>query len=536
MFAHNWRTLFFNVAVTCSAMFVAMAPPVFLLWSLDNFAKQKAQAALQDVALRMTAYADGALNEGADALASIAPSIRQTCGEEAKTHLRALLAQSSFIRDIAAVSPQGQIMCSTSEAAQLFAKESNFRAARSKSIGVAFTPAGKDRPALIQLRWQEGINSLYAFISPNVLRSDFIPSEWNRQARGAIMLDDGTVLHAIDIQSSHDFPETEKVISVETVSQRFPIKVNLAVQENVVMAPYRTVGMLIGAGGSLLAIMLIVFVLQALRRRPHAEDAIAAGIKNREFIPYFQPVMNLQTGELLGCEVLIRWRKRDGTIIPPGVFIQKAEESGLAVEMTRQLMEKVRDQIGRYYAGRPHLKVAFNLFAGHFSDLSTVDDVREIFKEGGIRFSQIVLEVTERYPLPNMSRALTAIGALQNLGCKVALDDAGTGHGGLAYLQQLGMDQVKIDKLFVDTITEGVTAAPIIDSMIEMAKRMNMEVVAEGVETLAQFEYLKNRGVTAAQGYLFAKPMPLKAYIKLIENMSPLDDGKRGTIVYLDVA
>jgi len=181
------------------------------------------------------------------------------------------------------------------------------------------------------------------------------------------------------------------------------------------------------------------------------------------------------------------------------------------------------------------LKVAFNLFAGHFSDLSTVDDVREIFREGGIRYSQIVLEVTERYPLPNMNRALTAIGALQNLGCRVALDDAGTGHGGLAYLQQLGMDQVKIDKLFVDTLTEGVTSSPIIDSMIEMARQMNMEVVAEGVETIVQFEYLKKHGVEAGQGYLFAKPMPLKAYLRLIETMLPLE-GKPGTVTYLDVA
>lgn len=379
------------------------------------------------------------------------------------------------------------------------------------------------------------MNSLFAFVSPSVMRSDFMPTEWNGQARGAISLDDGRVLYAIDLQQKHQFADGEKSLSTQLVSQRFPLKVNLTVQEDVVMAPYRAVSMLIGGGGALLAIVLIVFLLQALRRRPQVQDAIAAGIKNREFIPFFQPVIDLQTGELMGCEVLIRWRKRDGTIIPPGAFIQKAEESGLAVEMTRQLMEKVRDQIGRYYATRPQLKVAFNLFAGHFSDLSTVDDVREIFREGGIRYSQIVLEVTERYPLPNMNRALTAIGALQNLGCRVALDDAGTGHGGLAYLQKLGMDQVKIDKLFVDTITEGVTSSPIIDNLIEMARQMNMEIVAEGVETIIQFEYLKKHGVSSAQGYLFAKPMPLKAYLRLIEAMMPLD-GKPGTVTYLDVA
>lgn len=535
MFGNGWRNLLFNVAATVAAMLIAMAPPVLLLWSLDSFAKQHAQEALQDIAARMVAHADGVLNESADALASLAPFVRTTCSDEAKTRLQTLVAQSTYLRDIVAVSPQGQVLCASTEAAKTFARNGTFRAARSKTIGISFYSGNKEQPPLIQLRWQEGMNSLYAFIAPTVLRSDFMPSEWNNQARGAIRLDDGRVLYAVDLQNNHGFDDTEKTLSVQVNSQRFPLKVDLAVQEGVVMAPYRAVSMLIGGGGSLLAVVLIVFLLQALRRRPQATDAIALGIKNREFIPFFQPVMNLQTGELIGCEVLIRWKKRDGTIIPPGAFIQKAEESGLAVEMTRQLMEKVRDQLGRHYAARPQLKVAFNLFAGHFSDLSTVDDVREIFREGGIRYTQIVLEVTERYPLPNMNRALTAIGALQNLGCKVALDDAGTGHGGLAYLQKLGMDQVKIDKLFVDTLTEGVTSSPIIDSMIEMARQMNMEIVAEGVETITQFDYLKKHGVSSAQGFLFAKPMPLKAYLRLIEAMSPLD-GKPGTVTYLDVA
>ncbi|MES2906819.1 MAG: EAL domain-containing protein [Pseudomonadota bacterium] len=535
MFDTDWRHIFFNVAVACSAMIVAVAPPAMLFWALDSYAMQRAETALYDVASRMVGHSDMVLNEGADALAALAPAIRLSCESGARQSMQNVVAQSTFIRGIKVVSPQGDVLCSSSDLASRFEPAANFRVARSKSIGIALAPALKGQQPLLQMRWQGGMNTLYAFIAPNSLRTDFLPGEWQAQAKGSISLDDGGVLQGIETKNNRPFKENEKLLSTTAQSERFPIHADLTVQQSIVLAPYKSVSTLIGVGGAMLALMLIVFVLQALRRRPLVEDAISSGIKNKEFIPYFQPVMNLQNGELIGCEVLIRWKKSDGTIIPPGAFIQKAEESGLAVEMTRQLMAKVRDELGSYYAGRPELKVAFNLFAGHFSDLTTVDDVREIFKTGGIRYSQIVLEVTERYPLPNMNRALTAITALQDLGCRVALDDAGTGHGGLAYLQKLGMDQVKIDKLFVDTITEGVTTAPIIDSMIEMAKQMNMEIVAEGVETIAQFDYLKNKGVCAAQGYLFAKPMPAKSYIQLIETMTPLD-GKKSNVVYLDVA
>ena len=111
---------------------------------------------------------------------------------------------------------------------------------------------------------------------------------------------------------------------------------------------------------------------------------------------------------------------------------------------------------------------------------------------------------------------------MRSLGCKVALDDAGTGHGGLAYLQQLGLDVIKIDKLFIDAIGTDSLSAPIVDSLINLAESLGMEVVAEGVEETLQVEYLREKGVSLAQGYLFAKPLPYETYKRLIERMVPL--------------
>ncbi len=533
MAGFNWRHIFFQVTIVASAAVVALSPLLFLLWALNTYAEQRANEAMQDITIRMVSDADSVFNEAADALAAVAPLLRHGC-DDAKARMSEIVAEATYLRDLVVRGPAGDVICATSTTAANAIPSPKFLFAKTHALSIGFSETSKGAPPLVQLRREDSINTLYAFVNPQSLSLNVLPNDWHNVGKGALFFTDNRKLVDIEAQNNLPFSEQGAIFNAVTSSQRFPIKAEILIPRTAAMAPYKAVSLLIGVGGSMLALMLIVFVLQAVRRRPQAEDALMIGIRNHEFVPYYQPVVDLQTGALLGCEVLIRWLRRDGTIVPPGAFIQLAEESGLAVEMTRQLMALVRDGVGQAYAERPKLKVAFNLFAAHFSDLSTVDDVREIFKTGGVRYTQLVMEVTERYPLPSLNRARVAIGALQDLGCRVALDDAGTGHGGLAYLQKLGMDQVKIDKLFVDTITEGVNSAPIIDSLIEMARQMNMEIVAEGVETVIQCEYLKQRGVSAAQGYLFAKPMPQQDYIRFIETMAPLEG--RGDIVYLDVA
>ena len=220
--------------------------------------------------------------------------------------------------------------------------------------------------------------------------------------------------------------------------------------------------------------------------------------------------------------MLIRWRKPDGSILPPGAFIGLAEATGLAIPMTRALMMNVVDEMEDLHEMRPDLKLGINLFDDHFENLDIVEDIKEIFGPSKISYSQLMFEVTERQPLNDIERARIVIRNMRSLGCKVALDDAGTGHGGLAYLQQLGLDVIKIDKLFIDAIGTDSLSAPIVDSLINLAESLGMEVVAEGVEETLQVEYLREKGVSLAQGYLFAKPLPYETYKRLIERMVPL--------------
>ena len=138
---------------------------------------------------------------------------------------------------------------------------------------------------------------------------------------------------------------------------------------------------------------------------------------------------------------------------------------------------------------------------------------------------QLVLEVTERAPLPDLDEARRVIASLQELGAKVAIDDVGTGHGGLSYLLKLGVDIIKIDKMFVDAIGTERYSQTIIETLVELARTMNMEVIAEGVERIEQVEYLRRKGVYEAQGYVFAPPLPVNSYLALVDAMDRPNSG-----------
>jgi EAL domain-containing protein (putative c-di-GMP-specific phosphodiesterase class I) len=145
--------------------------------------------------------------------------------------------------------------------------------------------------------------------------------------------------------------------------------------------------------------------------------------------------------------------------------------------------------------------------------------MKKMFEGSAIAFDQLVLEVTERAPLPDLGEARRVIAMLQELGIKVAIDDVGTGHGGLSYLLKLGVDIIKIDKMFVDAISTERYSQTIIETLVELARSMGMEVIAEGVETFEQVEYLRLKGIHEAQGFVFAPPLPASSYLALVEAM-----------------
>ncbi len=244
---------------------------------------------------------------------------------------------------------------------------------------------------------------------------------------------------------------------------------------------------------------------------------VETAIKDGQLVASYQPIIDLRTGRYIGCEALVRLRRPDGTLAHPNTFIEEAEGSGLAVEMTVLLMQRVREDLEAFYSRHPSLKVSINLFSDHLNRPETIAEIKSVFAASNFRFEQLTFELTERLPMESSHKAKEIIAGLQALGCQVALDDVGTGHNGLKYLMELGVDIIKIDKLFIDGVSDSGFSKTIVEALIKLAGDMQILVVAEGIESVEQVAKLKELGVDMAQGYFYSRPLGPQAYKVFME-------------------
>jgi sensor c-di-GMP phosphodiesterase-like protein len=334
---------------------------------------------------------------------------------------------------------------------------------------------------------------------------------------------DGTVIgeRAADQAQAED-DSGGPLLTTQLKSERFGLVVTASMPRARALASGGDLALIAALGtglGTALILTLLAFGPWRVREDPVSE--LQHAIRNDELVPYYQPIVDLATARIVSAEVLVRWRKPDGTLVPPVQFIPLAENSGLIVELTRALMRRVCAEAGAAIGARPNFRVGFNLSAHHFVDETIVEDVRTIFGASPIAVSQVLFEVTERQPLDNLTMARRVIAALQGLGASVGLDDVGTGHSGLSYMLKLGVDFIKIDKMFVDAIGTERYSTTIIETLVTLARDMHMEIIAEGVETFEQVQHLRERGIRKAQGYVFAPPLPGTSFIQLLQANTP---------------
>lgn len=376
--------------------------------------------------------------------------------------------------------------------------------------------AGMGMPAIKVTQTLGGVRRVSVFVPLLGITQDSL--ETSLRNMGALRISLTSGLPIIAVGNALDFERlgaAEEYLSAQGYAGELPIKVQYALPFNTARAGYAELDVVFTVIACLAsACLLLVALWYARKSRVPAFD-LERAIGRNEIKPYYQPVINLRTGALIGCEVLCRWEKPNGEVIPPGVFIDYAEASGLAVPMTLSLMQQVRYDLGELSQKMPQMKISINLFEGHFRDVGIVDDVQAIFGNSPISYDQLVFEITERRPLENSLAVKSVISGLHALGSRLAMDDAGTGHSNLAYIATLGVDVIKIDRIFVDMIKPGTTQVPVLDGLIAMAKDLDCEIVAEGVETEEQALYLRAHGVIQAQGYIFAPALRIGAFKEL---------------------
>lgn len=230
-------------------------------------------------------------------------------------------------------------------------------------------------------------------------------------------------------------------------------------------------------------------------------------INRREFQPFYQPIINVHDKRVVGYEALVRWKKRD-EYISPSVFIDYAETHGLIVEITSILMDHILRDLSKL---SPDKWVSINLVAAHIES----PILREyLYSNKWPDSRRMSFELTERLPISNFAIAASEITILNELGYQFKIDDFGTGYGGFSYLQRLGVHSIKIDKMFIDTIGTDDLKAKTLDAIINVGHELGMEIIAEGVETREQVDYLLTHGVNLMQGFFFSKPLPLELVLE----------------------
>jgi len=253
------------------------------------------------------------------------------------------------------------------------------------------------------------------------------------------------------------------------------------------------------------------------------ESALRRGIRNEELFLNYQPLVEAQSGRLIGVEALVRWRHPELGVVSPVKFIPVAEESGLILPLGEWVLKTACAQNQAWQqAGLPPVRMAVNLSGHQLKQPGFVAMVETILTQTGLDPSWLELELTETTMMENTEENIRTLEKLHGLGLRLAIDDFGTGYSSLGYLKRFPIDKLKVDRSFVSNITTDSDHAAITDAIIAMAHSLRFKVVAEGVETAEQFAHLCQRGCDELQGYFFGKPMTAEELQTLLVAGKPL--------------
>jgi len=263
----------------------------------------------------------------------------------------------------------------------------------------------------------------------------------------------------------------------------------------------------------------------AMVERLEVRAALHEAIDERQFRIMYQPIVDLNTGLISGVEALVRWQHPSRGLLGPYHFIEVAEESGAIVAIGEWVLREALTQIARWRADDPDMSLTYvsvNVSARQFRTPGFVDLVRDAIEAAGARPEWLLLEITESLVLRDADQVWADLRTLRALGVRIAIDDFGTGYSSLSYLRQMPVDVLKLDKSFIDDILTSEQQHTMVDSIVALARNLDLKVVAEGVEDSGQRAALVRMGCPYGQGYLFAKPVWPDEIVELAHSVPEL--------------
>lgn len=247
------------------------------------------------------------------------------------------------------------------------------------------------------------------------------------------------------------------------------------------------------------------------------ENGLRRGLKRQEFVLHYQPLINISNSEIIGMEALLRWQHPERGLLYPKEFISLAENTGIIISLGEWVLRKACTQNkAMQAAGLPPIRVTVNLSTLQFQQQRLVKTVKQVLEETGLEPQWLELEITESALMQDVEGAIRIIYELKRMGVLVSIDDFGTGYSSLNYLRRFPVDTLKIDRSFVQDITVTSEDAAIVSTIILLAKKLNMKVIAEGVESEEQLNFLKHNNCSEMQGFLFSLPLPAEEFERLL--------------------
>lgn len=259
-------------------------------------------------------------------------------------------------------------------------------------------------------------------------------------------------------------------------------------------------------------------MMEGIKREVEITSSIPKALANKEFKVFFQPKIETDTLRLMGAEALVRWQKPDGSFIYPDEFIPLIERSGQVVDVDYYVYREVFCLIAkRLKEGKKVVPISLNVSRVHLNKMHILEYVKDLFTEYQIPYEMVEFELTESIYLDNTEQALELIDGLHKMGTKISMDDFGSGYSSLNLLSKLPIDIIKLDKVFLKEGDLQESDKIIISCVVDMAKKLRIMSLCEGVETVEQSNYLREVGCQAQQGYYFSRPIPKEVFEKFID-------------------
>jgi sensor c-di-GMP phosphodiesterase-like protein len=493
-----------------AAIFVALAPLLLMLLLGAALSWLDMNAQLQSGARALIAYADASLVRLDQRLERSARLATGACSAQVIAEAVAAPSIGVPVRDEGLVR-EASVYCSTAGGPPTPLLSLGAPAIR-PGYTVWTRPPSPGRPGAIAAAWlRPDLSGAFGVLSAREMVDSLQGIDFN--GRGALSLEAGPTLLA---ESSQVLSQLPPVRAVEA-SPRFPITAVAtadplwAVDLFVERLPYL---LLIGGAFSILCLWLY---LRLFTRPATLEEELWAALRNGDFTVHYQPIIDLQALRCVGGEALLRWNHPTRGVVTPGAFLKLAEDSGLLVPLTHWLMRRVREDLEPLFGSIGDLRVAINVAGSQLAREPLVSEVEEIFGDSVVSPARLILESTEsdlaREP---DERVRSAIRELHALGCVMAIDDVGAGAGSERTLAGYAPRILKIDRPLVRSIAAANLHLPMLDAIIDFGLRINATLLAEGIERREEFLYLRQHGVHLAQGYYFARPMPLEAFERYV--------------------